>query len=67
MKTLAELEQAKLDAETLYDIFYAGYDKDKFRAMTHEEYTNWKAESYRLWSAAVDAQFAFYKAEDQQS
>lgn len=64
-ESLAQLEQAKLDAEVMLDMFRAMYTNAQLRAMTDAEFENWKAEMHRLWEAVVNAQMAYFRAEDQ--
>jgi len=62
---LAELKQAKLNAEVLYDMFRTMYTNAQLRAMSDAEFEQWKAELYRLWSAVCDAERAIWQAQDQ--
>lgn len=65
MNTIEALQQAKLDAEVAYDMFYGLYDYAQLRAMTDAEFEVWKAEAYRFWVAAVDASRRYYHALDE--
>lgn len=65
--TLAGLEQAKLDAEIALDMLRGMYTNAQLRAMTDPEFENWKAAMHRQWEAVVNAQMAYFRAEDQVS
>lgn len=64
--TLAELEQAKIDAEVALDMLRGMYTNAQLRAMTDPEFENWKQAMHQHWEAVVNAQLAYYRAVDAQ-
>lgn len=65
--TLSELEQAKIDAEIALDMLRGMYTNAQLRAMTDAEFENWKAAMHQHWEAVVNAQMAYFRAQDQVS